>query len=58
MLTLEKFTFGWSVTTLLEQYTSYLAKVPNPVSHSLNWQHRALRKLNSLLGCKVTSNFY
>lgn len=45
MLTLGKFTSGWSVTTLQEQYTSYLAKVPNSVSHSSTWHHRALRNL-------------
>lgn len=57
MLTLGKFTFGCSATALWEQYTSYLAQVPNPVNHSLTWQHRALGKLNTLLSCKDDFKF-
>jgi len=51
VLTLGKFTFGWSASALWEQYTSYLAQVHNPVNRSLTWQHRALGKLDALLSC-------
>lgn len=57
LLTVGKFTFGWSETALWKQHTRYLAQVPNPVNHSLTWQHRALGKLNTLLICKDDLKF-